>query len=84
MAAAMAESSVVMAASGFMCAYDAVTYGTGSLGRPGSEEQRRAIPSCANSYLLNELARKTWGFDGCACPYGTPFLRHEPSSSRAF
>ena len=53
-------------ASGLMCAYDAVTYGTGSLGRVGTKAQHHAIPSCANSFLLNELARKEWGFEGCA------------------
>lgn len=38
-------------------------YGYGVLG-PGSEAQHGAIPSCANRYLLTDLAREAWGFDG--------------------
>lgn len=50
-------------AVGIMCSYNAETYGYGLLG-PGSAEQHGAIPSCANKYLMNDLARDTWGFDG--------------------
>jgi beta-D-xylosidase 4 len=37
--------------SGLMCSYNAVN----------------GVPSCANDWLLNEVAREEWGFDG----YGT-------------
>ena len=50
-------------AVGIMCSYNAETYGYGLLG-PGSTAQHGAIPSCANKYLMNDLARDTWGFDG--------------------
>jgi len=50
-------------AVGIMCSYNAETFGYGVLG-PGSEDQKGAIPSCANKYLMNDLARGTWGFDG--------------------
>ena len=51
-------------ASGLMCAYDAITYGEGSLGRAGTAVQPEAIPSCANKYLITDLARGEWGFQG--------------------
>ena len=54
-------------ASGIMCSYNAETYGTGVYG-PGTRDTKGAqhggIPSCANSYLLTDLARKRWGFQG--------------------
>ena len=34
--------------SGLMCSYNAVN----------------GVPSCANDWLLNEVAREEWGFDG--------------------
>ena len=46
-----------------MCSYNAETYGYGLFG-PGSAEQHGAIPSCANKYLMTDLARGAWGFDG--------------------
>lgn len=45
-------------AEGLMCSYNAETYGAGIHGNS------TAVPSCANSYLLNGLAREKWGFDG--------------------
>lgn len=50
-------------ASGIMCSYTAETYGYGMLGN-GSAEQHGAIPSCANKYLMTDLARDAWAFDG--------------------
>jgi len=35
-------------AGGIMCSYNAVN----------------GVPSCANSYLLNTIAREQWGFEG--------------------
>ena len=47
-------------ASGLMCSYNAETYGYG-----GSDKGKgRPIPSCANKYLLTDLARGVYGFDG--------------------
>lgn len=65
------ESGVVEGkASGIMCSYNSETYGTGLFG-PGTAAaddaqggQHKGVPSCANSYLLTDLARKKWGFDG--------------------
>eukprot|EP00051_Salpingoeca_urceolata_P017464 m.237925 g.237925 ORF g.237925 m.237925 type:complete len:786 (-) comp18961_c1_seq6:65-2422(-) len=48
-------------ASGIMCSYNAETYGNGIYGKG---TQGGAIPSCANQYLMNDLARKQWSFDG--------------------
>lgn len=48
-------------ASSIMCSYNAETYGYGT---HGNGSQGGAIPSCANRYLLNDLARERWGFDG--------------------
>ena len=31
----------------------------------GNGTQGGAIPSCANKYIMNDLARDEWGFDGC-------------------
>lgn len=50
-------------ASGLMCSYNSETFGAGSLG-PGSKAQLGSVPSCANRYLLNDLARGEWKFDG--------------------
>ena len=36
--------------SGLMCSYNSVN----------------GVPSCANNWLLDTVARKEWGFDGCA------------------
>jgi beta-glucosidase len=53
-------------ASGLMCSYNAETYGYGvnadESHRPGV--QGGAIPSCANKFLMNDLVRGDWGFDG--------------------
>ena len=35
--------------SGLMCSYNAVN----------------GVHSCANSWLLKDVARESWGFDGC-------------------
>lgn len=52
-------------ASGIMCSYNAETYGTGIYGNnTWQKNQHGAIPSCANKYLMNDLARKKWGFNG--------------------
>lgn len=48
-------------ASGLMCSYNAETYGYGV---EGNGTQSGAVPSCANKYLMNDLARQTWGFNG--------------------
>eukprot|EP00045_Choanoeca_perplexa_P017763 m.265888 g.265888 ORF g.265888 m.265888 type:complete len:938 (+) comp17625_c0_seq69:4151-6964(+) len=48
-------------ASGMMCSYNAETYGYGLY---GNGTQGGAIPSCANKYLMNDLARESWGFYG--------------------
>jgi beta-glucosidase-like glycosyl hydrolase len=37
--------------SGLMCSYNAVN----------------GVPSCANHWLLTEVARDEWGFDGYVC-----------------
>jgi hypothetical protein len=31
----------------------------------GNGTQGGAVPSCANKYIMNDLARDEWGFDGC-------------------
>ena len=31
------------------------------------------VPSCGNPWLLDEVARKDWGFDGCTCWRYIPF-----------
>lgn len=36
--------------TGLMCSYNSVN----------------GVPSCANDWLLKEVARGEWGFDGCA------------------
>jgi len=52
-------------ASGIMCSYNAETYGSGIYGNnTWNKGQHGAIPSCANKYLLNDLARGKWGFNG--------------------
>ena len=37
--------------SGLMCSYNSIN----------------GVPSCANPWLLDEVARQDWGFDGCVC-----------------
>ena len=37
--------------SGLMCSYNAVN----------------GVPSCASEWLLDQTARREWGFDGCTC-----------------
>jgi beta-D-xylosidase 4 len=55
--------------SGLMCSYNAVNN----------------VPSCANKWLLDDVARKEWGFDGkislnaCDCDGTTVHLRFVPS-----
>ena len=44
-----------------MCSYNAETYGYGTV---GNGTQGGAVPSCANKYIMNDLARDQWGFDG--------------------
>jgi beta-D-xylosidase 4 len=48
-------------ASGLMCSYNAETYGYGTM---GNGTQGGAVPSCANKYIMNDLARDEWGFVG--------------------
>jgi len=54
-----------------MCSYNAETYGYGT---NGNGTQGGAIPSCANKYIMNDLARDEWGFvraassAGCSLP----------------
>ena len=45
-------------AEGLMCSYNAETYGN------GLHNHSMPVPSCANRYLMNVLARGKWGFDG--------------------
>lgn len=52
-----------------MCSYNAEAvaggepWGYGVAGS-GSAHDHGGIPSCANRYLMNDLARNTWGFEG--------------------
>ena len=43
---------------------NAETYGWAPAGPWGNGTQHGAVPSCANQYLMNDLARGEWGFDG--------------------
>ena len=43
--------------SGFMCSYSAITF-------TDHPERSHNTPACANDYLLNQVVRKNWGWDG--------------------
>ena len=51
-----------------MCSYNAETYGYGT---NGNGTQGGAIPSCANKYIMNDLARDEWGFVSTVVPLGS-------------
>eukprot|EP00760_Papus_ankaliazontas_P008691 PhM_4_TR13913/c0_g1_i1/m.39854/K15920/XYL4; beta-D-xylosidase 4 len=60
------------AASSFMCSYNAVN----------------GVPSCANKYLLTDLARTAWGFDGyisgdCGATDDVQYSHHYTNNSDA-
>jgi beta-glucosidase-like glycosyl hydrolase len=60
-----------------MCSYNAETYGYGT---NGNGTQGGAIPSCANKYIMNDLARDEWGFVSTVVPPGSaPTTPHDHS-----
>ena len=61
---AFEEGVVNGKASSIMCSYNAETYGEGLYGPNTWAHQNNSIPSCANSVLLTDLARDSWGLDG--------------------
>ena len=48
--------------SGLMCSYNAVN----------------GVPSCANDWLLDDVARRQWGFDGCVLAPPPLSSKHVP------
>ena len=67
-------------AAGLMCSYNAETFGYASYGNASvAPGQYSGVPSCANEGLLRDLARGSWGFDGCLLQH----IKLEPTAIRA-